>query len=120
MREMSETKRWDESKASKCNHKDCCLYGTAQCIWPNCHMRDEQNSGTAAGATHYQGSVQLIECLQAAMSEPQFLGYLQGNIIKYAYRLGKKGPALTDARKIRQYAEWLVQAIEGKTIDPRA
>ena len=78
------------------------------------------NSGTAADATHYQDRIQPIESMQASMHEPQFLGYLQGNIIKYASRLGKKGPALTDARKIRQYAEWLVQAIEGKTIDPRA
>ena len=78
------------------------------------------NSGTAAGASHYQGRIQPIESMQSVMDEAQFFGYLQGNIIKYASRLGKKGPALTDARKIRQYAEWLVQAIEGKTIDPRA
>lgn len=78
------------------------------------------NTGTASDATHYQGRIQPIESMQSVMQEPQFLGYLQGNIIKYASRLGKKGPALTDARKVRQYAEWLVQAIEGKTIDPRA
>ena len=78
------------------------------------------NSGTALDATHYQGRIQPIELMQSVMQEEEFVGYLQGNIIKYASRLGKKGPALTDARKIRQYAEWLVQEIEGKTIDPRA
>ena len=83
-------------------------------------MVEDTNTGTAADATHYQGRIQPIESMQSVMDPSLFLGYLQGNIIKYASRLGKKGPVLTDARKIRQYAEWLVQVIEGKTIDPRA
>ena len=88
---------------------------------PGCFLNfDEDKTGTAAAAAHYQDRIQPIESMQSVMDEAQFCGYLQGNIIKYASRLGKKGPALTDARKIRQYAEWLVQAIEGKTIDPRA
>ena len=53
------------------------------------------------------------------MDEQQFQGFLQGNVLKYASRLGKKDSALKDAQKIRQYVHWLVLALEGKKIDPR-
>ena len=78
-----------------------------------------KEDGSALGAGHYQDRIQPIETMQAAMSEEKFQGYLQGNILKYASRMGKKGPALTDAKKILQYATWLVEVLEGKTIDPR-
>lgn len=78
-----------------------------------------KEDGSALGAGHYQNRIQTIETIQAAMTGEKFQGYLQGNIMKYAARLGKKGPALTDARKIKQFAIWLVEALEGKVIDPQ-
>jgi hypothetical protein len=68
---------------------------------------------------HYESTHQPIETMQANLTPAEFLGYLRGNIIKYACRLGKKGDALTDAEKIRRYADWLVQVLHGETIDPR-
>ena len=105
-------------KNCKLNLSVFCRYCLNFDMWQDTNETNK-SEGTAADASHYQGRIQPIESMQSVMDEAQFFGYLQGNIIKYASRLGKKGPALTDARKIRQYAEWLVQAIEGKTIDPR-
>ena len=68
---------------------------------------------------HYQGSIQPIEYMQANMSPEAFQGFLRGNIIKYACRLGKKDAAEKEAQKICRYAEWLLQAVKGETIDPR-
>lgn len=68
---------------------------------------------------HYQTSIQPIETMQANMTKEEFIGFLKGNIIKYACRSGRKDAPFKEAEKIRQYAYWLVQAIEGRTIDPR-
>lgn len=68
---------------------------------------------------HYDTSIQPIETMQANMTPEEFLGYLKGNIIKYACRCGRKDEPLKEAKKIKEYAGWLVDALEGKKIDPR-
>ena len=67
---------------------------------------------------HYDGSIQPIELMQAQMSKEEFIGFLKGNIIKYASRLGKKDAPQKEAKKIVQYAQWLLEVTEGKTINP--
>ena len=44
------------------------------------------------------------------MTPEEYRGFLLGNVLKYLSRLGKKGPALEDARKARQYLDWLIEA----------
>lgn len=79
-----------------------------------------RNGGTAAEAKHYQVlPIQPIEIMQKLMSREQFLGFCHGNIIKYALRCGHKDDAAREMEKVRQYAEWYVQAAGGETIDPR-
>lgn len=68
---------------------------------------------------HYAGAVQPIELMQAQMSHSEFRGFLLGNIIKYASRMGKKDSAVKDAVKIARYADWLVQHEKKYVIDPR-
>ena len=89
-------------------------FSTGEC--PNWkHITD---SGYASGATHYQLlKQQPIEIMQILMSHDEFKGFLKGNVIKYALR--QKGEPVKDMEKVQQYAEWYVQACEGKTIDPR-
>lgn len=70
-------------------------------------------------SAHYETAVQPIEFMQANMSKEAFNGFLIGNIIKYAGRLGKKDEPLKEADKIYRYAGWLVQSLKGETIDPR-
>lgn len=45
----------------------------------------------------------------------EFVAYLKGNIIKYTLR--DKGQALTDAQKIKHYAEKLIEVLEKKDMD---
>lgn len=68
---------------------------------------------------HYQTAHQPIEVMQANMSKEELIGFLKGNIIKYACRCGRKDAALNEADKIKRYAAWLVDVLQGKTIDPR-
>jgi hypothetical protein len=77
-------------------------------------------SGFATDATHYQIlKQQPIEIMQTLMTPEQFFGFCWGNVIKYALRCGNKDSRVKEMQKVAQYAEWAVEAEEGKTIDPR-
>ena len=67
---------------------------------------------------HYQGDVEPIELMQAQMTREAFMGFLRGNIIKYASRFGKKDNMAKEATKIRVYAEWLEVAAMDDVVNP--
>ena len=69
---------------------------------------------------HYKGDVEPIELMQAQMTREAFMGFLRGNIIKYASRFGKKDAEspVKEAAKIRVYAEWLELAAMGNVVNP--
>ena len=69
---------------------------------------------------HYISDHQPIETMQSNMTHEELIGFLKGNIIKYACRCGKKDEPLKEAEKIKQYAEWLCIVLSGDTIDPRS
>ena len=69
---------------------------------------------------HYVSDHQPIETMQSNMTHDEMIGFLKGNIIKYACRCGKKDEPLKEAEKIKQYAEWLCIVLSGGTIDPRS
>lgn len=83
-------------------------------------FNEEELELAVSSNPHYDTSIQPIETMQANMTPEEFLGYLKGNIIKYACRCGRKDEPLKEAKKIKEYAGWLVDALEGKKIDPRA
>lgn len=68
---------------------------------------------------HYKSEHQPIEVMQANMTNDELIGFLKGNIIKYALRFGRKDDTQKEAAKIKRYAEWLVVAVNGETINPR-
>lgn len=70
----------------------------------------------AAFDAHYQGTVQPIQLMQAQMTTEAFMGFLRGNIIKYASRLGKKDKEVKETAKILQYALWLHQTAQGEEL----
>lgn len=69
---------------------------------------------------HYITDHQPIEVMQANMTHDELIGFLKGNIIKYACRCGRKDAPLKEAEKIKQYAEWLCVVLSDGTIDPRS
>ena len=71
-----------------------------------------------ANEHHYDGEVQPIELMQAQMTREAFIGFLRGNIIKYATRLGKKDAPEKEAKKIQTYANWLVKVLNNQEIHP--
>jgi len=79
----------------------------------------KKQTGTTDEAKHYQiGTVQPIEVMQNTMTKEQFIGYCLGNVIKYSQRINHKGQFRSDAGKCKQYAEWLICAIDDIQIVP--
>nr|CAI9750372.1 nucleotide kinase [Autographiviridae sp.] len=59
--------------------------------------------------SHYraEGIPEAIDIMRGLMTDEQLEGFLWGNIIKYAYRYGRKGDKKETAEKIKWYAEKL-------------
>lgn len=64
---------------------------------------------TPVSPSHYQvaGIPEAIEIMRGLMTKAQFEGFLWGNILKYAYRYGRKGDKKDTAGKIEWYAKQL-------------
>ena len=57
---------------------------------------------------HYSSPVEVIEYLEANLTEDEFRGVLKGNIIKYVTRFRKKG-GVADLDKAKEYLVWLTE-----------
>ena len=65
---------------------------------------------------HYEIlAIEPWEIMERNFTTEEFVAYLKGNIIKYTLR--DKGQALTDAQKIKHYAEKLIEVLETKEND---
>ncbi len=79
-------------------------------------MMDAQHKKTedAVNPAHYkvEGLPEAIDIMHALMTKEQFEGVLWGNILKYAYRYGRKGDEAETAGKIKWYAQKLKELKE--------
>lgn len=74
---------------------------------------DKIKTDDAVNPAHYQveGIPEAIEIMAHLMTKEQFEGFLWGNIIKYAYRYGRKGDKAETAGKIAWYAKKLEEVV---------
>lgn len=65
---------------------------------------------------HYDGEngIECIDAIRAALGREKFIGFLQGQVLKYNWRLGKKGEAVVDAQKAQWYQNKLVEVLNEK------
>jgi hypothetical protein len=61
----------------------------------------------AINPEHYQGDIECIDALQAALTEEEFRGYVKGSAMAYLWRCGKKDAPEQEARKAIWYITWL-------------
>jgi hypothetical protein len=57
---------------------------------------------------HYQGKVECIDAIEAALGPDGFAAYCRGNAIKYSFRAGRKGPCEQDIAKARWYLDRVI------------
>ena len=61
---------------------------------------------------HYKvGGIETIFFIKAKLNKDEYIGYLRGNVLKYASRLGSKTNAAEDAGKMAWYSNDLAKAM---------
>lgn len=66
--------------------------------------------GNAAEASHYNvGEIQPIDLIAS-----QQLDFCAGNVVKYVCRAQRKGTAMQDLLKAKQYLDWLIEIEQQK------
>lgn len=98
-------------------HLDC-----AKCekFEPLDHIADDSKKVEDAvnHPNHYnQGGIECIDCIKAALGE-NFIGFLIGNVIKYAYRYKHKN-GVEDLRKCKWYLEKAIEEVQKDAADRR-
>jgi hypothetical protein len=64
---------------------------------------------------HYRvGGIETIDFLKAKLTAEEYRGYLKGNVLKYASRIGHKGDPAIDAGKLNWYSNELATALKGE------
>jgi len=72
---------------------------------------DQKADDLQAGGNHYKTlAIQPWHLMEDLLTKEEFVGYLKGNLIKYAMRQGKKDSP--DADKYRHYAMKLKEVLE--------
>lgn len=72
--------------------------------WPACES--DWGVDMVNSPAHYtKGGIETIDYIQAKLSPEEYRGYLRGNLLKYASRMGAKGE--DDAGKAAWYAQRL-------------
>ena len=88
--EANEPNYWVDEKSSK--------------EWPACES--DWDADMVNSPPHYtKGGIETIDFIQAKLSPEEYRGYLRGNLLKYASRMGAKGE--DDAGKAAWYAKRL-------------
>lgn len=73
----------------------------------------ERADSMQIGGQHYKDmGIQPWAVMEAVLTHAEFVGYLKGNVIKYAMRQGKKDS--DDANKARHYAAKLAEVQDGR------
>lgn len=56
--------------------------------------------------------IECIDAIRAALGREKFIGFLQGQVIKYQWRLGKKSDAAEDNQKAIWYVSKLDEVLQ--------
>jgi len=75
----------------------------------NAEKKASQNDKDAINPNHYKGNgIECIEYMKERLNSEAFLGYLNGNVIKYTHRWQDKN-GIEDLRKARWYLDRLIE-----------
>lgn len=79
--------------------------------WLTLNAHDED-----VAPSHYEIDglrVDSIDIVRGVLGEQGFIDFCHGNILKYAIRAKKKGKFSEDMKKIRVYAKWISEMVDG-------
>lgn len=65
--------------------------------------------------SHYcAGEYECIDILRAIATPPEFQAHCRLTAMKYLWRVGGKGPAISDVRKAEDYLRWMRESLEAE------
>ena len=85
------------------------LYREAETVPVVTEQAETEHDAVSHPAHYTSGGIECIDCIKAALGE-NFMGFLIGNVIKYAYRYRNKN-GLEDLKKARWYLERAIKEI---------
>ncbi len=73
-------------------------------VKPQWILKEAKANDTQVDGDHYKSmGMEPWDVMQAVLTEEEFVGFLKGNIVKYAMRAGKKNGANSDTEKAFHY-----------------
>jgi hypothetical protein len=80
---------------------------------PLSEWQDDKSAGDPVNhPPHYQGKVECIDAIEAALGDDGFIAFCRGNAMKYLYRAGRKGDSVEDLRKAAWYLDRAIKTLE--------
>jgi hypothetical protein len=73
---------------------------------------DKPENDAVSHPPHYQGKVECIDAIEAALGDDGFVAHCRGTAMKYLYRAGRKGEAVEDLRKAAWYLDRAIKTLE--------
>ncbi|CAB4126893.1 SaV-like [uncultured Caudovirales phage] len=89
-----------------CLRRPCCYYGEA--VPENVRSPLTPPEDLVNHPPHYTGHPSGVECITVT----EHMGFCLGNAVKYIWRAGSKGDAITDLRKARWYLDREISRLE--------
>ena len=79
---------------------------------PLAEWQDDKPKGDPVNhPDHYQGKVECIDAIEAALSDDGFVAHCRGTAMKYIYRAGRKGESVEDLRKAAWYLDRAIKTL---------
>lgn len=82
-----------------------------ECNRLNGEQDDKPESDPINHPPHYQGKVECIDAIEAALGDDGFVAHCRGTAIKYLYRAGRKGELVEDLRKAAWYINRAIETL---------
>lgn len=115
--------RWTADGICEVESKDHDLDCVERIVWPNVpsNVSEEKRKPVEdkispmkrqIGGDHYMNmGIQPIQVMEANFTPEKFIGYLEGNVLKYIMRYSAKG-GIDDLKKAQHYSEILTSYLE--------
>jgi len=113
----SETDTYSEMYESKQYAKYVVIWlsaGKCEVVFkPLAEWQDDKPEGDPVNhPDHYQGKVECIDAIEAALGDDGFVAHCRGTAMKYIYRAGRKGDSVEDLRKAAWYLDRAIKTLE--------
>lgn len=74
-------------------------------------INEEPNNNVNHPSHYTYGEIEVIDYIRDKLNPGEFVGYCEGNVIKYVSRWPYKG-GVEDLKKAQVYLQWMIETLE--------